>query len=83
MNNKEVEDRHNRMRKKLVEEYGKQDDFRGHYITLWYELDHLAGDPVDTDELTEVGWYPITDIPRPLFISMENFMKQSWGIRFE
>jgi 8-oxo-dGTP diphosphatase len=41
-----------------------------HFVTLWFELDHAGGDAkvVAGDELSEVGWFPRDELPRPLFL---------------
>jgi 8-oxo-dGTP diphosphatase len=46
-----------------------------HYITLWFEADHASGDPAVAapDELDAVGWYGWDNLPRPLFLPLENY----------
>ena len=43
-----------------------------HYVTVWMEAELAAGEgePRDTDELSEVGWFPPDELPRPLFLPL-------------
>jgi 8-oxo-dGTP diphosphatase len=44
------------------------DDER-HYVTLWFVATDFAGVPTiaATDELSELDWFPLDDLPQPLF----------------
>ena len=43
--------------------YGK------HYLDLSFEADILSGEPriIDTEKIESVGWYPLHQLPEPLF----------------
>jgi len=47
---------------------------RKHYVTLWFEADYVDGDAYARadDELSEVGWFSLDELPEPLFLSMRN-----------
>lgn len=47
-----------------------------HYITVWLEGEFRAGtaEARATDELSEVGWFPPSDLPSPLFLPLENLL---------
>ena len=54
---------------------------RKHYITLWMRADYAGGTPAvaDEHEVAEVVWSPLTSLPEPLFLSLENlFAGQSY-----
>lgn len=47
-----------------------------HYVTLWYEADHRAGDgePVAQYELAEARWFEEDDLPTPLFAPLRHLL---------
>jgi 8-oxo-dGTP diphosphatase len=47
-----------------------------HYVTLWFEADHVSGEPtvVAPQETESVGWHPIDDMPEPRFVMFENLL---------
>lgn len=47
-----------------------------HYVTVWMEGDYRSGEAsVAADyELTEVGWFPWSALPSPLFLPLENLL---------
>ena len=49
---------------------------RKHFVTLWFETRHVAGDPrrAAPRELTEAGWFAPSDLPAPLFLPFEHFL---------
>jgi 8-oxo-dGTP diphosphatase len=48
-----------------------------HYITIWMEGRHLAGEPVvNADgEASDIGWFSWDALPKPLFLPLQNFME--------
>lgn len=49
-----------------------------HYITLW--MDGTAtGEPTIASEreISEIGWFPWDALPQPLFLPLENLVKQN------
>jgi 8-oxo-dGTP diphosphatase len=49
-----------------------------HYITIWMRGTCKSGEPVVAadDEVAEPGWYHWNDLPSPLFIPLDNFLRQ-------
>lgn len=49
-----------------------------HYVTLWMAADAPHGDPVlaAPDEMDRVGWFDPSDLPSPLFLSLENLLER-------
>ena len=47
-----------------------------HYITIWMAGDYVSGEPrVNAPgEGSEVGWFPWSDLPEPLFLPMVNLL---------
>jgi len=43
--------------------YGK------HYVDIGFSADIVSGEPkiIDTDRIAEVNWYPLNNLPQPLF----------------
>lgn len=41
---------------------------RQHWISLIYVTDDFSGEPqlMEPDKLSEIGWYPLDDLPQPL-----------------
>lgn len=54
-----------------------QDDL--HTITLFVKAEYESGDPMITepDKFSEVGWYDLNDLPRPLFHPFELLMESN------
>jgi len=50
-----------------------------HYITLWMEGNSISNDPVIAaeDEVAEIGWFAWESLPEPLFLSLENLLKEN------
>lgn len=56
----------------LFEDRGK------HFITLWMTAPHGSGEGLCTapDESSEVAWFPHRELPEPLFLCLENLIRQ-------
>jgi len=50
-----------------------------HYITIWMEGTSASGEPyiASVAEAEEIGWYAWDALPSPLFLPMENLIKQN------
>ncbi len=50
-----------------------------HYITIWMEGNSISNDPVIAaeDEVAEIGWFAWKSLPEPLFLSLENLLKEN------
>jgi len=50
-----------------------------HYITIWVRVDHASGKAslAAPDESSEVGWFERDNLPQPLFIPLQNLLKQN------
>ncbi|HZM24342.1 MAG TPA: NUDIX domain-containing protein [Anaerolineales bacterium] len=50
-----------------------------HYITIWMEGNSISNDPVIAaeDEVAEIGWFAWESLPEPLFLSLENLLKEN------
>jgi 8-oxo-dGTP diphosphatase len=50
-----------------------------HYITIWMDGRTLPNDPVIAaeDEVAEIGWFAWDALPSPLFLSLENLLKEN------
>ena len=50
-----------------------------HYITIWMEGNSISNEPVIAaeDEVTEIGWFAWDSLPEPLFLSLENLLKEN------
>jgi 8-oxo-dGTP diphosphatase len=48
-----------------------------HYITVWMRGRHTGGQPkiASERELTEVDWFPLHNLPSPLFIPLKNLVE--------
>jgi len=51
-----------------------------HYITLVMLADWKSGEPknMEPDRCTEIGWFEWENLPQPLFLPMENLVKQGY-----
>ena len=49
-----------------------------HYITLWFD-GKAVGKPtiVSEREITEIGWFAWDALPQPLFLPLENLVKEN------
>ena len=50
-----------------------------HYITIWMEGKSASGEPyiASEEEAEEIGWYAWDALPSPLFLPLENLVKQN------
>ena len=56
----------------IFEETGK------HYITIWMEGNTISNDPmIAENEVAEIGWFAWDSLPEPLFLSLENLLKEN------
>jgi 8-oxo-dGTP diphosphatase len=48
-----------------------------HYITVWMLGEHRSGEPriASAGEMSEIGWFPVDNLPEPRFPSLENFLE--------
>lgn len=54
------------------------EDTGKHYITLWMD-GTTTGEPIIASEreISEIGWFPWDALPQPLFLPLENLVKQN------
>jgi 8-oxo-dGTP diphosphatase len=46
-----------------------------HSLTLWFEADHVAGEPSpEPSEIAEVGWFSEDELPQPLFAPLRRLL---------
>lgn len=50
-----------------------------HYITIWMDCTTLPNDPIIAaeDEVAEIGWFAWDSLPIPLFLPLENLLKEN------
>ena len=50
-----------------------------HYISIWMEGESILGEPIIAaeDEVEEIGWYAWDALPSPLFLPLENLLKEN------
>lgn len=50
-----------------------------HYITIWMEGSVISGEPIIAaeDEVAEIGWFAWDSLPQPLFLTLENLLKEN------
>ena len=50
-----------------------------HYITIWMDGESTLGEPTIAaeDEVEEIGWYAWDALPGPLFLPLENLLKEN------
>jgi 8-oxo-dGTP diphosphatase len=50
-----------------------------HYISIWMEGKSTSGEPTIAaeDEVAEIGWYAWGALPSPLFLPLENLLKEN------
>jgi len=47
-----------------------------HFVTIWMEAEYVSGEVcvASPDEIEEVGWFSIDQLPKPLFLSFKNLL---------
>jgi 8-oxo-dGTP diphosphatase len=47
-----------------------------HYVTVWVRARHATkqAEIKSRRELSDVGWFPIDKLPRPLFVPLDNLV---------
>ena len=50
-----------------------------HYITIWMDGRSTSGEPTIAaeKEVAEIGWFAWNALPQPLFLSLENLLKEN------
>jgi 8-oxo-dGTP diphosphatase len=50
-----------------------------HYITIALLADHASGEPkiMEPEKCTDMGWFSWNNLPRPLFLPLQNAVKQA------
>jgi 8-oxo-dGTP diphosphatase len=50
-----------------------------HYITIWLEAGSFSGEPsiVAEKEVSQIGWFAWNSLPKPIFLSLENLLKEN------
>ena len=50
-----------------------------HYISIWMEGKSTSGEPsiAAEEEVAEIGWFAWNSLPQPLFLSLENLIKEN------
>jgi 8-oxo-dGTP diphosphatase len=50
-----------------------------HYITIWMDGKSTSGEPTIAaeNEVAEIGWFAWNALPQPLFLSLENLLKEN------
>lgn len=51
-----------------------------HYVTLFMQAKLKAGEPriMEPDKIADIGWFAWDEMPRPLFLPIENLLKQRY-----
>lgn len=51
-----------------------------HYITIWMEAKKIKGDAKinSPDELTEIGWFKLNELPDLLFLPLEKLINKNY-----
>ena len=54
-----------------------------HYITLFMTADYVSGTPVvmEPEKCDEWKWFAWDDLPEPLFLPLQNLVRQGFNIR--
>lgn len=49
-----------------------------YYVTLWFKAEWHDGEAIinSLNEVSEIKWVELGDIPKPYFLSLENFLKE-------
>jgi 8-oxo-dGTP diphosphatase len=52
-----------------------------HYITIHMLADHESGEPkiMEEDKATDMGWFEWNSLPQPLFLPIQNLLKQDFS----
>jgi 8-oxo-dGTP diphosphatase len=50
-----------------------------HYITIFVTASYMGGEPKDTAEAIDWRWSRWDELPKPLFLSVENLLKQGFN----
>lgn len=50
-----------------------------HYVTIWMEGNSISTEPVIAaeDEVEEIGWFAWNSLPEPLFLPLENLLREN------
>ena len=50
-----------------------------HYITIWLDGKSISGEPTIAaeEEVAEIGWFAWNSLPQPLFLPLENLIKEN------
>ena len=50
-----------------------------HYVTIWMEGNSISKEPVIAaeDEVEEIGWFAWHSLPEPLFLPLENLLREN------
>jgi 8-oxo-dGTP diphosphatase len=50
-----------------------------HYVTIWMEARSVSGEPTIASEResSEIGWFAWDSLPEPLFLPLENLVKEN------
>ncbi|MCX6746735.1 MAG: NUDIX hydrolase [Candidatus Pacearchaeota archaeon] len=51
-----------------------------HYITLYMEARYISGEPkiLESEKCEDMGWFDWNNLPRPLFLPIQNLIKQKY-----
>ena len=54
---------------------------RKHYITIFMIADYVKGEPktMEPDKLERWAWFEWSNLPKPLFLPIENLLKQNFN----
>jgi 8-oxo-dGTP diphosphatase len=52
-----------------------------HYVTIGFLCEHFSGDAkvMEPEKITEWKWFPINNLPKPLFVPSENIVRTYLG----
>lgn len=52
-----------------------------HYVTLFMRAEYISGEPErsDTEKCEEWGWFYWVNLPKPLFLPVQNLIKQRYN----
>ncbi len=50
-----------------------------HYITIFVTSEYASGEPKPSDEADEWKWFKWEEMPRPLFLPIENLLQQGFN----
>jgi 8-oxo-dGTP diphosphatase len=48
-----------------------------HYVTVWMMAERVSGEPriAAAGEMSEIGWFPVDNLPEPRFLPLENLLE--------